>query len=142
MGAGGTTGTASSTTGTVMCDNSGGGVVIEPTFETFKTIIRYSNPTCAASDCHGNNEANPLDLTIDDELMMNLLNTTSEACGNVPVVDPGNPEGSALVMLLKGPCGELERMPRNCNNAEDCNCVPDNYIAAVEQWIAMGAPEQ
>lgn len=139
----GTTGgmatTGGATTGGT-CDTSGGGTVIDPTFATFKAIIAYSNPTCAASDCHGNNEANALNLLGDDATIYNnLLNTMSVACGNIPVVDPGYPENSALVMLLKGPCGDLERMPRLCNDI-DCNCVPDNYIAAIEQWIANDAP--
>jgi hypothetical protein len=133
---------AASTTG-VICDNSGGGVVIDPTFETFKLIIQYSQPTCIGSDCHGagNEEANDLILADDGGLHMRLLNTVSDDCGGVPVVNPGDPEGSALVMMLKGPCGALPRMPNGCRD-DDCSCVPDNYIAAVEQWVLDGAPEQ
>lgn len=133
-GAGGTGSvtTDTSTTGTTM---------IEPSFDTLKLVIDYAS--CAAADCHGGNEFNELDLRITDQLYTELTTTMSADCGNIPVLTPGNPAQSALVMLLKGPCGELERMPRGCiQNEFENNCVPDEYITAIEQWVAMGAPQQ
>jgi hypothetical protein len=32
-------------------------------------------------------------------------------------------------------------MPYGCS-AEAGDCIPDDYIAAVTQWIASGAPQQ
>jgi hypothetical protein len=124
-------------------DSTSGGMTIEASFETLKYVIQNVQPSCAAADCHGNNEFNNLNLVVDDQLYSNLTLTMSEACGNLPVVNPGNPAQSAIVMLLRGPCGELERMPRGCiENEFENNCVPDEYIQAIEQWIANGAPEQ
>lgn len=121
-GAGGTSGTAPT-----------------PTFATFKYVTLNTQPPCVASDCHGFGTMNPLTLADDDGMMHSrLLNTRVEKCGNLPVVTPGNPQMSALITLLKGPCGELPRMPYECT--PDFDCVPDNYIAAIEQWVLNGAP--
>lgn len=63
----------------------------------------------------------------------------SKACDNRVLVSPGHPESSALVEVLKGPCSdEVPRMPNGCSEESD-NCVPDDYIAAVEQWTTEGA---
>jgi hypothetical protein len=32
------------------------------------------------------------------------------------------------------------RMPYMCTE-QDGNCIPDEYIAAITQWIANGAPK-
>jgi hypothetical protein len=127
---------------------------IDPTFETLKFVMNGYRPdiNCAASDCHSgghDHSAVPLRLVDDDQLHQELLTHTSAKCGNIPAVDPGNPENSALLRLLKGPCGEpadaenfIPRMPFGCFEDEwENNCVSDEYIAAIEQWIARGAPE-
>jgi hypothetical protein len=60
-------------------------------------------------------------------------------CGSIPLVTPGDPEKSALIMVLSGPCSDdLERMPRGCTDV-DGHCVPPEYIDALAQWIAEGA---
>lgn len=115
----------------------GGEETIPATFETVKLILTGTNPSCGGADCHGGNTHNPLDLRVDDDLYLDLTTTISGPCGDIPVVNPGDPENSALVKLLKGPCGVIPRMPANCLE----NCVPDEYILAVEQWISNGAPE-
>ncbi|AUX43579.1 hypothetical protein SOCE26_050290 [Sorangium cellulosum] len=95
---------------------------------------------CADSSCH-NGEAEPR-LQDDDTLYTTLTTHVSVACGNIPVVTPGDPERSALVKLIKGPCGEVERMPRGCVSepVSEYNCLPQEYIDAIEQWVADGAP--
>jgi hypothetical protein len=57
------------------------------------------------------------------------------------LVDPGKPAQSALITILKGPCGMTPRMPYGCS-AEADDCIPDPYIQAVSQWIAIGAPRE
>jgi hypothetical protein len=47
-----------------------------------------------------------------------LTTYLSKACGNRLLVSP--------------------RMPNGCSEESD-NCVPDDYIAAVEQWTTEGA---
>jgi len=81
---------------------------------------------------------NPLSLQDDANLYTNLTTHISQACGNIPVVNPCKPDESALIKLLQGPCGTTPRMPYQC--AGD-GCIPANYIAAVSQWIANGAPQ-
>lgn len=78
----------------------------------------------------------------------------------MPIIDPEyDPDNSALVVLLKGPCGIqvdgcsnvgsspddpgvscLPPMPAGCVIGEDC--VPQAYIDAISLWVASGAPEQ
>jgi hypothetical protein len=85
----------------------------------------------------------PLELppTNDQQLYTNLTSYVSKACNNTKLVDPCNPAQSALVNILKGPCGTAPRMPFGCS-ADAGDCIPDEYIAAVAQWIAKGAPRQ
>lgn len=66
----------------------------------------------------------------------------------MPIVDPGQPSNSALVKLLREGCGEVSancalgtecipRMPINCTEGVDC--ISEDYIKAIEQWIRDGA---
>lgn len=116
-------------------------MMIEASLDTLRLVIMALG--CNGSDCHGGSEANPLDLRLNEDLYTNLTTSASIECDNLPIVDPGNAEGSALIRLLKGPCGETPRMPAGCfENEFENNCVPDDYIAAIEQWVADGAPPE
>ena len=117
---------------------AGTGGSVEASFATVQFVINQA--PCFGAGCH-NDEQNPLDLRVDDQLYTRLTSRISVNCGNIPVVNPGNPQGSALVKILQGPCGITPRMPMGCNNDGDALCVPPDYIAAIEQWIAMGAPQ-
>ena len=103
--------------------------------------------TCSAAPCHGVNGMAPPDRPLelppnnDQQLYMNLTTYVSKACNDTKLVTPGNPAQSALVTILKGPCGVTPRMPYGCS-AEAGDCIPDEYIAAVAQWITNGAPRQ
>ena len=108
------------------------------TFETFQFIVEAT--PCNGSDCHGH-PGNDLNLIpTGDELYEILTTTVAEKCENLPVVNPGDPENSALVRLLKGPCGELPQMPDGCIQDQG-SCLPPQYVKAVEDWIAAGAPK-
>jgi hypothetical protein len=119
--------------------SGGGGDAIPPTFATLQLVIMALG--CDGSDCHSGSEFNPLDLVRDQDLYMNLTTTIAEKCENLPIVDPGNPDGSALMKVITGPCGDLPQMPAGCVPGEGGGCVPPEYIAAIEQWITDGAPE-
>ena len=70
-----------------------------------------------------------------------LTHHISVECGNIPVVTPGDPQKSALMKVLKGPCSDkVPQMPNGCR-PEQGNCVPENYVAAIERWITLGAPK-
>jgi hypothetical protein len=74
-----------------------------------------------------------------DELYRYLKSFRTLECGKL--IDTANPSESALVKYLRGPCGEIERMPSfTCVEDTDEWCVPEYYIQAIEQWIAAGAP--
>lgn len=122
---------------------------IPPTFETVKLVFGGGGGImpCSAAPCHGVNGLappdHPLELPPDDDTLLytNLLSYVSKACGNTKLVEPCNPARSALVTILKGACGNTPRMPYGCT-AEAGDCIPDEYINAVAQWITNGAPRQ
>jgi hypothetical protein len=135
---GGTSGTstggAGGSSGGGGASGAGGGA-IEPTFGMIKGLIQTS---CFGGVCHDLSE-HTLPLTVDDKLYTTLTTHMTKHCG--PVVKPGSPQDSALVKLLKGPCGETDRMPYGkCNQDGDEGCISPDIIAAIEKWIANGAP--
>jgi len=104
-------------------------------FGTLKNIIQMS---CFGGLCHDLPE-HPLKLKLDDQLYTTLTTHMTKNCG--PLLKPGSPQDSALVKLLKGPCGETARMPLDkCSQDGDEACVSPANIALIEQWIANGAP--
>ena len=137
---GGAAGTSTAGTGgtSATAGSSGGGSAVPATFDTVKTVI--NDAPCFGAGCH-NDDQNPLNLRVDDQLHTRLTSRISISCGNVPVVNPGNPQESAIVKILKGPCGGTPRMPIGCVDDQDATCIPAEYIAAIEQWIAAGAPQ-
>lgn len=98
--------------------------------------------TCASASCHAVGgmapPGNPLTLSIDSNLYTELTTHISQGCGNIPVVNPGHPDESALIKVLREGCGAIPRMPYQCSGDA---CIPDSYIAAVAQWIADCAPQ-
>jgi hypothetical protein len=132
-GAGGTGGLSGTGGGSA---GMSGGAALEASFNTLKGVIQTS---CFGGLCHDLPE-NPLKLTVNDQLYTILTTHMTEQCGLV--VKPGFPEESALVRLLKGPCGETDRMPfGKCYADGDEGCIAPEYIAAIEKWIANGAPQ-
>lgn len=105
-------------------------------FSTLKGVIQMS---CFGGICHDLPE-HPLQLKLDEKLYTTLTTHMTKHCG--PLVKPGSPQDSALVKLLKGPCGETARMPLDkCSQDGDEACVTPANIALIEQWIASGAPQ-
>lgn len=134
----------SSTTGTA----TAGGEPPPPTWETMRNAITYSTIFCAASDCHGNFEGR-LNLQDDEGLYTRLTTWTSELCGNKLVVNPGNPEHSAILDVFTTGCGDvfpkcqvgtecIPQMPIGCQPGFDC--IAPEKTEAIRQWIANGAP--
>ncbi|WP_437960473.1 hypothetical protein WME76_13055 [Sorangium sp. So ce119] len=138
VGSGGAGSTSASSGGDGGGGSTGSGNAVAPTFDTVKFVIERTS--CFGAGCH-NDDLNALDLKVDGELRTRLTTHISENCGNLPIVNPGKPEESALVKILKEPCGDTPRMPIECVNDGDAKCVPPDYIEAIEQWIADGAQE-
>ncbi|HWP07358.1 MAG TPA: hypothetical protein VNN72_16515, partial [Polyangiaceae bacterium] len=143
MSSGGTSSGGMSTSGT---GGTGSDNPYPPSWDTLKLVLSGTNPPCTASDCHGNGGPNVLWFPKnDDATLWRYLSThVSIQCGNMPVVDPGHPEHSALIKILKGPCvgpcGITPRMPKDCEDSNPPNCLEDDAVEALEQWITLGAP--
>ncbi len=119
----------------------GGGVdtsmVPGPNFETVR--VMFEGVPCSGSNCHNGGRNHFQVGKPADELYSYMMSFRTLECGKL--IDKANPAESALVKYLRGPCGGIERMPQfKCVEDSDEWCVPEYYIAAIEQWIADGAP--
>lgn len=131
-----------------MCTPSGtdgGSGAIPPTFATVKLVLGGGGAImpCASAPCHAAGgmapPANPLSLQDNAQLYATMTSYVAHECGDMRLVNPGKPDESALMKILKGPCGAVPRMPYMCSGDA---CIPDDYIAALSRWIANCAPEQ
>lgn len=135
-GSSATTGGSAGVAGSSASSATGGGSGVQASFATLKGVIQIS---CFGAVCHDLPE-HPLQLKLDDKLYGTLTTYMTKHCG--PVLTPGSPQDSALVKLLKGPCNGTDRMPYGkCFADGDEGCVTPEYIAAIEKWIANGAPQ-
>jgi hypothetical protein len=97
-------------------------------------------PACSFSACHGAGGAAGLDLTTPD-LHAELLGHQVQAATAMPLVAPGDPDGSWLYRVLSqcDPTDDaghvVAHMPRNAPVLMD-----DQLIATVRAWIEAGAP--
>lgn len=110
----------------------------EPTLATIRQTLFA--PACSFSGCHGLAAAGGLDLTRND-LHDALLGHSVTAKTSLPLVAPGDPDGSWLYRLLAEcePTNDagaiVAHMPRNAPVLLD-----DAVIATVRAWIDAGAP--
>lgn len=152
----GTSTTTGSTTSTSTSTSSSttGGDIPPATYETVEFVLTMNQLNCTSSDCHGGVE-NRIDFRPQipgmpdaPSLYERITTWNSDVCGN-PVVNPGNPEQSAIIQVLTTGCGTvtpmceigvecIPRMPLECTEGTDC--IPANYVEAIRQWIAAGAP--
>ena len=102
----------------------------------YPTASGVIDNNCTLSKCHGRDEE-PL-ITVDAAFPAFLLNTFVEECGNVPLVTPGDPSKSALLLLVTRQCGELV-MPDKCRTNP---CLTDEDYATLLAWVQQGAPMQ
>ena len=113
----------------------------DPSWSYIHTAI--IQPNCATSNCHSNlgssaigTAAAGLQLDKADGSYWLLVGRPCEdnGTGGTPprnFVDPGNPESSKLMYLLRG--DEVDRMPPDLP-------LPEGEIELIEQWILEGAP--
>jgi hypothetical protein len=97
-------------------------------------------PSCTFSSCHGSGGAAGLDLLNADDLRGALLDHDVVAATDLPLIAPGDPEGSWLYQLLAR-CEPLDEtgapvahMPRNAPILLEAPLV-----AKVRAWIEAGA---
>jgi hypothetical protein len=86
-------------------------------------------------------------MKLDDKLYGILTTHETLNCGKL--INTANPPDSALVKVLKGDCGTppniTRRMPEDQCFEGDVDtelCVSPTRIAAIQAWIAKGAPQQ
>jgi hypothetical protein len=137
VGSGGNAGGVTGSSGAAPTRGSGR-EVYPPTFTTVKAILASNEGMCSAAPCHPSSAR--LSLVDNAGLLMRMTSFRSEACG-MPFVTPGNPEMSAFVNILKGPCGETPQMPYDCIPGMFGTCLPDDYVAVIEKWIENGAKD-
>lgn len=153
-GTGGVVGTGGAGTGGA---GTGGdpGVVYSAGYQALLDVlsgVRIGRPdySCASSDCHSgghDHSAVPLRLVEDADLYTEITTHVSVKCGNLKVVEPGDPANSALIKVLREGCDDvpaatIPRMPYDCvENEFENTCVAEEHIVTIEQWIAAGAPE-
>jgi len=135
-------------TQTPACVPAGGSTTPPATMATVREMVKGGGPTgaidtCVSAPCHDVNGFAPppprmnLVLRDDANLYKTLTTYISQGCGNMPLVNPGKPDQSALIMALKG-TGCTFRMPLGCT---DEHCWDAGMIGAISQWIANCAPE-
>lgn len=138
FGAGGTGGFGAGGTGGVGTGGVGTGGTSGGSSElaNFATVRQIANLRCGFSDCHATGDH--LVLMDDANLYTTLTTHTVTKCGGRTLVQPGTPEQSAFWLVMQGLCEALPRMPNGCVD----NCIPQEYIDGVGEWIANGAPQQ
>lgn len=121
-----------------------GGGALQPTFATVAGILGMS---CGTGPCH--NGVQHVDLRNTPGLYMRIVDAmpaapnTMAACKTRKLVLPGQAAMSVLSRIIKAPetgCGA--RMPDNCSTtmAMPRRCLNAAEIAAIDGWIAAGAP--
>jgi hypothetical protein len=117
----------------------------------FAPIAEIIGANCATSECHPNSKGQHSNLhDSDGKLLERLLSTTTtvagakDACKNLPLVVPGNPDQSLIMHMIvadetkRMDCGN--RMPYDCPNAMyETVCLLDPDIEKIRSWIAAGA---
>jgi hypothetical protein len=144
-GTGGVANSGGSSTGGTGGAGTGGGTATggssastngDSELANFGTVREIALFACGFSDCHASGDK--LKLEDDDELYSTLTTYVVEDCGHRVLVEPGTPEESAFWLVMQGECEDVPQMPRGCVD----NCIPDEYIDGVGQWIAKGAPRE
>ena len=112
-------------------------IVPGPNFETVRLMFEAAQ--CTGSSCHYGGRNHFQMGKAADQLYSYMMSFKTLQCGKL--IDTANPSQSALVKYLRGPCGDIDRMPAmKCFDDGDELCVPEYYIQAIEAWIAKGAP--
>lgn len=120
-----------------MVDDVDYSIVPGPNFETVRLMFEAAG--CSGSSCHFGGRNHFQMGKAPDELYKYLMSFKTLECGKL--IDTANPAESAIVKYLRGPCGDIERMPSfKCFDGTEEYCIPEYYIQLIQDWIAKGAP--
>lgn len=112
-------------------------IVPGPNFDTVRLMFEAAG--CSGSSCHYGGRNHFQMGKAPDELYKYMLSFRTLSCGKL--IDTANPAESAIVKYLRGPCGDIERMPSfKCFDGTEEWCIPEYYIQFIQDWIAQGAP--
>jgi hypothetical protein len=115
-------------------------VVDTPGLDDFAEAGEWIGSTCGLSGCHLIVQPPSLSASDLDALRESLMGYRVERCGNAPMIVPGDPEGSALVMATTGQCMGL-LMPFGCTEPYGgVPCVPESEMQRVRDWISSADP--
>jgi hypothetical protein len=108
--------------------------IAAPTLDALRTHV--FEPSCTFSACHGEARAGGLDLR-SANLRAELLDHEMQRDTPLPLVAPGDPDGSYLLRVLArcDPGNGTSPMPVNAPTLLD-----DEMVALVRAWIAADAP--
>ena len=129
---------ATTTSGTGSGSTTGGAAVA---FANFTEASQWIGSTCGVTGCHNNRYPPSLSNADLGILQYSLTSYPVPDCGGVPLVIPGNPEGSGITMAVTGLCGDL-LMPFGCITPPEAPCVSTDDLAKLKGWIANGASFQ
>lgn len=103
---------------------------------SYGEVYYMINLTCANVVCHVPGYFMPDLSDANNDQYDILMNTYVEQCGGAPLVKPGDPDGSAIIMVTHQQCAELA-MPKDCT---DPVCIAPEKVEMLRTWIAAGAP--
>lgn len=112
------------------------------TFEEVRAFLDTPFAISPCFDCHEAGGDLPQVFKNDETLYDTLTTRTIEKCDNRVLVKPGDPENSALYLVLLGTCGSVSQMPYGCYKSPDGfenTCAPDAEIERLRAWILGGA---
>lgn len=95
-------------------------------------------------ECHHSGGDLPYVFKNDETLYDTLMTTMIERCENRTLVVPGDPDNSALYLVLNGTCGTVGKMPSGCYESEDGSvnyCTSHEDREGIRLWIQAGAPQ-
>lgn len=108
-------------------------------FASFAEAGMWFGATCGLNRCHANGYPPSLSNADLAALETTLRDFTVARCGGLPLVAPGDVEGSALPLVVTGACMELW-MPYGCYDQALTPCIPEADIERLRSWIASPNP--
>ncbi len=104
---------------------------------TFASVAPILVNNCATGGCHTGNPPAGAPHSFDLELAYDAVVGRTADQASMPLVDPGNPANSYLLLKVKGQAGSAGGVPTQM----PLNAMPlsSDDVAALEAWILAGA---
>lgn len=110
--------------------SDGAGTLTEATLAQVSEVFAVS---CATSSCHRGGQP-AADLSLEGDFAARIVGVASGQRPDFPLVDPGNPDGSYLLIKVRGDDEIVsQQMPPG-------RTLPPEQVEIIRAWIASGAP--